>query len=69
LTFATVPLQLQRRVNDRIAPLLQFPDKKPKTGRKRGAIHTRKLDRNWDLIAPWQGAQIPQPPPFIAGQI
>jgi pimeloyl-ACP methyl ester carboxylesterase len=27
----------------------------------------RNLDRNWDLTAPWQGAQIDQPSLFIAG--
>ena len=27
----------------------------------------RNLDRNWDLTAPWQGAQIHQPSLFIAG--
>ncbi|HTE95882.1 MAG TPA: alpha/beta hydrolase, partial [Bradyrhizobium sp.] len=27
----------------------------------------RNIDRNWELTAPWQGAQIHQPSLFIAG--
>ena len=27
----------------------------------------RNIDRNWELTAPWQGAQIRQPSLFIAG--
>jgi pimeloyl-ACP methyl ester carboxylesterase len=36
--------------------------------REQGGLNWyRNLDRNWDLTAPWQGAQIHQPSLFIAG--
>jgi hypothetical protein len=37
LGLAAVSIRLQRRLNDRIVPMLQFPDKIRKTGRKRDA--------------------------------
>jgi hypothetical protein len=40
LGLAAVSIGLQRRLSDRIVPILQFPDKIRKTGRKRDAIHT-----------------------------
>jgi hypothetical protein len=43
LGLAAVPIRLQRRLNDRIVPTLQFPDKIRKSGRKRDVIHTPAL--------------------------
>ena len=37
------------------------------SGFRGGLNWYRNLDRNWDLTAPWQGAQIRQPSIFIAG--
>jgi pimeloyl-ACP methyl ester carboxylesterase len=37
------------------------------SGFRGGLNWYRNLDRNWDLTAPWQGAQISQPSIFIAG--
>jgi len=37
------------------------------SGFRGGLNWYRNLDRNWDLTAPWQGAQIRQPSLFIAG--
>jgi hypothetical protein len=44
LEFAAVPIRLQRRSNDRIVPMLQFPDKIRKTGRKRDAVADAGVD-------------------------
>ena len=38
-----------------------------KSGFRGGLNWYRNLDRNWELTAPWQGAQIYQPSLFIAG--
>lgn len=38
-----------------------------RTGFRGGLNWYRNIDRNWDLTAPWQGAQIHQPSIFIAG--
>jgi pimeloyl-ACP methyl ester carboxylesterase len=38
-----------------------------RTGFRGGLNWYRNIDRNWDLTAPWQGAQIHQPSLFIAG--
>ncbi len=38
-----------------------------RSGFRGGLNWYRNLDRNWDLTAPWQGAQIHQPSIFIAG--
>jgi pimeloyl-ACP methyl ester carboxylesterase len=38
-----------------------------KSGFRGGLNWYRNLDRNWELTAPWQGAQITQPSLFIAG--
>src|SRR5206468_1279991 len=38
-----------------------------KSGFRGGLNWYRNLDRNWDLTAPWHGAQIHQPSLFIAG--
>ena len=37
------------------------------TGFRGGLNYYRNLDRNWELLAPWQGALIHQPALFIAG--
>jgi pimeloyl-ACP methyl ester carboxylesterase len=37
------------------------------SGFRGGLNWYRNLDRNWELTAPWQGAQIQQPSLFIAG--
>ena len=38
-----------------------------RTGFRGGLNYYRNLDRNWELLAPWQGARIRQPALFIAG--
>jgi pimeloyl-ACP methyl ester carboxylesterase len=38
-----------------------------KSGFRGGLNWYRNLDRNWELTAPWQDAQIHQPSLFIAG--
>ena len=38
-----------------------------RTGFRGGLNWYRNIDRNWELTAPWQGAQIVQPSLFIAG--
>jgi pimeloyl-ACP methyl ester carboxylesterase len=38
-----------------------------KSGFRGGLNWYRNIDRNWELTAPWQGAQIHQPSLFIAG--
>jgi pimeloyl-ACP methyl ester carboxylesterase len=44
-----------------------FADAYKKSGFRGGLNWYRNLDRNWELTAPWQGAQIHQPSLFIAG--
>ncbi len=39
-----------------------------RTGFRGGLNYYRNIDRNWELLAPWQGAPIQQPALFIAGQ-
>ncbi|MGE9007863.1 alpha/beta fold hydrolase [Leptospira interrogans] len=62
-----------------ISPLVKLPDwldeadiayfaKVYRESGFRGGLNWyRNLDRNWELTAPWQGAQIHQPSLFIAG--
>jgi pimeloyl-ACP methyl ester carboxylesterase len=38
-----------------------------RTGFRGGLNYYRNLDRNWELLAPWQGALIHQPALFVAG--
>lgn len=38
-----------------------------RSGFRGGLNYYRNLDRNWELLAPWQGAKIRQPALFIAG--
>ena len=51
----------------RSRPRLFQPRPTGKSGFRGGLNWYRNLDRNWELTAPWQGAQIHQPSLFIAG--
>ena len=50
----------------KIARLAHFADAFRQSGFRGGLNWYRNLDRNWDLTAPWQGAQIHQPSLFLA---
>lgn len=47
--------------------LAHVVDTYERTGFRGGLNWYRNIDRNWELTAPWQGAQIHQPSIFIAG--
>ena len=47
--------------------LAYFTESYQKSGFRGGLNWYRNIDRNWELTAPWQGAQIHQPSLFIAG--
>jgi epoxide hydrolase A/B len=49
------------------ADLACFIDAYRKSGFRGGLNWYRNIDRNWELTAPWQDAQIHQPSLFIAG--
>jgi pimeloyl-ACP methyl ester carboxylesterase len=49
------------------ADLAFFTEAYRKSGFRGGLNWYRNIDRNWELTAPWQGAQIVQPSLFIAG--
>jgi len=49
------------------ADIAYFAEAYRKSGFRGGLNWYRNLDRNWDLTAPWQGAQIHQPSLFVAG--
>jgi pimeloyl-ACP methyl ester carboxylesterase len=49
------------------ADLSYFSETYRKSGFRGGLNWYRNIDRNWELTAPWQGAQIHQPSLFIAG--
>ncbi|WFU68611.1 alpha/beta hydrolase [Bradyrhizobium sp. CB2312] len=49
------------------ADLATFTESFRKSGFRGGLNWYRNLDRNWELTAPWQDAQIRQPSLFIAG--
>jgi len=49
------------------AELAEFIAAYRASGFRGGLNWYRNIDRNWDLTAPWQGAQIRQPSLFIAG--
>ncbi|OPY95639.1 epoxide hydrolase [Bradyrhizobium sacchari] len=49
------------------ADLAYFTESFRKSGFRGGLNWYRNLDRNWELTAPWQDAQIRQPSLFIAG--
>jgi pimeloyl-ACP methyl ester carboxylesterase len=49
------------------ADITAFTEDYSRSGFRGGLNWYRNLDRNWELTAPWQGAQIHQPSLFIAG--
>jgi pimeloyl-ACP methyl ester carboxylesterase len=49
------------------ADIAVFVEAYKKAGFRGGLNWYRNIDRNWELTAPWQGAQIHQPSLFIAG--
>jgi len=49
------------------ADIAIFAEAYSKTGFRGGLNWYRNIDRNWELTAPWQDAQIRQPALFIAG--
>ncbi|MCC8941588.1 alpha/beta hydrolase [Bradyrhizobium sp. Arg68] len=49
------------------ADIAEFADNYRRSGFRGGLNWYRNLDRNWELSAPWQDAQIHQPSLFIAG--
>lgn len=49
------------------ADIAHFTESYGVSGFRGGLNWYRNLDRNWELTAPWQGAQIHQPSLFIAG--
>ena len=49
------------------ADLAHFAQAYKKSGFRGGLNWYRNIDRNWELTAPWQDAQIHQPSLFIAG--
>jgi pimeloyl-ACP methyl ester carboxylesterase len=49
------------------ADLAHFSVAYKRSGFRGGLNWYRNIDRNWELTAPWQGAQIHQPSLFIAG--
>jgi len=49
------------------ADLALMADAYRHTGFRGGLNYYRNIDRNWELLAPWQGALIQQPALFIAG--
>jgi pimeloyl-ACP methyl ester carboxylesterase len=51
------------------ADLAHFTDTYAKTGFRGGLNWYRNIDRNWELTAPWHGAQIHQPSLFAAGSM
>lgn len=60
---------IERRLPDWIseAELAEFITAYRASGFRGGLNWYRNIDRNWDLTAPWHGAQIHQPSLFIAG--
>jgi pimeloyl-ACP methyl ester carboxylesterase len=49
------------------ADLDVYCDSFRRTGFRHGLNWYRNIDRNWELLAPWQGAAVHQPALFIAG--
>ena len=49
------------------ADIATFAEAYRKSGFRGGLNWYRNLDRNWEMTAPWQGAQIHQPSLFVAG--
>jgi pimeloyl-ACP methyl ester carboxylesterase len=63
------PLRAERPLPDWLgeADVAHFAEAYQKSGFRGGLNWYRNIDRNWELTAPWQGAQIHQPSLFIAG--
>jgi pimeloyl-ACP methyl ester carboxylesterase len=61
----TIPRQLPEWITE--AELLHFIEAYQQASFRGGLNWYRNIDRNWELTAPWQGAQIQQPSLFIAG--
>jgi pimeloyl-ACP methyl ester carboxylesterase len=63
------PANADRRLPDWLSEtdLAYFIAAYQQSGFRGGLNWYRNIDRNWDLTAPWQGAQITQPSLFIAG--
>ena len=55
------------RIGSSEADIAYFAEAYRKSGFRGGLNWYRNLDRNWELTAPWQGAQIHQPSLFVAG--
>ena len=49
------------------ADIAVFANEYRRLGFRGGLNWYRNIDRNWELTAPWQGAQIHQPSLFVAG--
>lgn len=49
------------------AELAVLVDAYRRTGFRGGLNYYRNFDRNWELLAPWQGALVRQPALFVAG--
>ncbi|MCF2523620.1 alpha/beta hydrolase [Bradyrhizobium sp. G127] len=60
---------IERKLPDWIGPAdhAHVVETYRRTGFRGGLNWYRNIDRNWDLTAPWHGAQIHQPAIFIAG--
>ncbi len=65
LDLAPDPVQLPSWLDE--ADLAVMVDAYRRSGFRGGLNYYRNLDRNWELLAPWQGATIRQPALFIAG--
>jgi pimeloyl-ACP methyl ester carboxylesterase len=61
----SVDRQLPEWINE--TELSEFIAAYRASGFRGGLNWYRNIDRNWELAAPWQGAQIHQPSLFIAG--
>ncbi len=65
LDLAPEPVQLPPWLPE--ANLAVMIDAYRRSGFRGGLNYYRNLDRNWELLAPWQGVTIRQPALFIAG--
>jgi pimeloyl-ACP methyl ester carboxylesterase len=65
LDHVTAPERLPAWIDE--AELAQFVAEFRRTGFRGGLNWYRNIDRNWELLAPWQDATIRPPALFIAG--
>jgi epoxide hydrolase A/B len=65
LDHVVAPARLPPWIDE--AELAQFVAEFRRTGFRGGLNWYRNIDRNWELLAPWQDATIRQPALFIAG--